>query len=61
MNALTIQLFLNDTWNDIATIEFPNNDDLYRVTEIEYSDDYAIEHLEEDDHHAVSINHPVQL
>ena len=29
--------------------------------QVQYKTDYAIEHLEQDDHHAVSLNHPVQL
>ncbi|MCK5818883.1 MAG: type II toxin-antitoxin system HipA family toxin [Psychromonas sp.] len=62
MDTLTIQAFLKSSWQDIATIEFPLNDDQsYYITEIEYFDDYAITHLEKDDHHAVSINHAVQL
>ncbi len=62
MSTLTIQGFFNNLWGDIAIIEFPENEDKsYRVTEIEYLGDYAITHLEKDDHHAVSLNHSVQL
>ncbi|MGB5446684.1 MAG: HipA domain-containing protein [Psychromonas sp.] len=62
MTQLTVQAFLENKWTDIAEILFPNNENnSYRVTELEYETDYAIQHLSKDDHHAVSVNHPVSL
>lgn len=62
MDNLTIQAFINDEWSDIALISFPkSNQGNYKVTELEYLSDYALEHLAKDDFHAVSLNHPVSL
>lgn len=62
MNSLTIQAYLQSQWQDIAELTFTeragqNEPDV----QVQYKTDYAIEHLEQDDHHAVSLNHPVQL
>ena len=62
LNELTVQAFIDNSWKDIAKITFPNNANYtYDISEVDYEFDYAIDHLSEDDHHAVSINHPVEL
>ena len=62
LNELTIQAYIDNSWKDIAKITFPKNADYtYDATEINYEFDHAIHHLSADDHHAVSINHPVEL
>lgn len=62
METLTLQALLNGKWLDIAQIAFPDSDrGNWRLTELDYFSDYAIEHLDADNHCAVSINHPVSL
>ncbi|WP_413737438.1 type II toxin-antitoxin system HipA family toxin [Sodalis sp. RH21] len=62
MESLTLQAFLENQWVDIANITFPESEqNSYRITELEYLSDYAIENLSRDDNHAVSLNHPVSL
>lgn len=62
MENLTIQAFLQREWVDIAQISFPRSDENnWRITELHYQSDYAIEYLECDDNHAVSLAHPVSL
>lgn len=62
LNELTVQAFIDNSWKDIAKITFPKNTDYtYDATEVDYEFDYAIDNLSTDDHHAVSINHPVEL
>ncbi|MFL7025236.1 type II toxin-antitoxin system HipA family toxin [Enterovibrio norvegicus] len=60
MEQLTIQAFINGQWLDIAVISFPESDQHnYKVTAVDYLQDFAIDHFESDDLHAVSINYPV--
>lgn len=70
MEKITLQAFLNQEWRDIAIINFPNDEHLalenqyditYPITELAYESDYSIDYLFRDDHHAVSLNHPVSL
>ncbi|TEW52179.1 type II toxin-antitoxin system HipA family toxin [Psychromonas algicola] len=62
LNELTVQAFIDNAWKDIAKIIFPKNTDYtFDATEVHYESDYATQNLFADDHHAVSINHPVQL
>ncbi|WP_350431908.1 HipA domain-containing protein [Shewanella sp. H8] len=62
LNELTVQAFIDNSWKDIAKITFPKNADYtYGATEVDYESSYAIDNLSADDHHAVSINHPVEL
>lgn len=62
MEFLTLQAFLNNTWVDIANITFPGSEqNNYRLTELNYHSDYAIDNLDRDDNHAASLNHPVSL
>jgi len=62
LNELTVQAFIDNSWKDIAKILFPQNTDYtFNTTEIHYESDYAIQNLFADDHHAVSINHPIEL
>lgn len=62
METLTVQAFIKGEWVDIATLSFPqSNQNNFAVTELNYLRDYAIDHLEKDDFHAVSLNHPVAL
>ncbi len=62
MESLTLQALLNEAWVDIAEISFPESDNgNWRLTELDYLSDYAIEHLDADNHCAASINHPVAL
>ena len=62
MDNLTLQAFLNEKWTDIAHISFPKSGEgNYRITELEYISDYALEQYGKDDYHAVSLNHPVAL
>ncbi len=62
LNELTVQAFIDNSWKDIATITFPNNADYtFDATEVDYELDYIIANLSADDHHAVSINHPVEF
>ncbi|WP_188016840.1 hypothetical protein [Pseudocitrobacter sp. 73] len=47
MENLTIQAFLQREWVDIAQISFPRSDENnWRITELHYQSDYAIEYLE---------------
>lgn len=62
METLTVQAYLNETWTDIALIKYPgseNND--WNTTQLDYLTEYAINFLNYDDFHAVSVNHPVSL
>lgn len=62
METLTVQAYLNETWTDIALIKYPgseNND--WNTTQLDYLTEYAINFLDYDDFHAVSVNHPVSL
>ncbi|TCQ91767.1 serine/threonine-protein kinase HipA [Rahnella sp. JUb53] len=62
MEQLTLQAFLNNEWVDIANITFPDSEqNNYRLTELNYLFDYAIDNLDRDDNRAVSLNHPVAL
>ena len=62
METLTVQAFLNAEWQDIALIKFPGSEQGdWFTTQIDYLTDYAIDFLERDDYHAVSLNHPVSL
>ncbi|MGC6387011.1 type II toxin-antitoxin system HipA family toxin [Ewingella sp. S1.OA.A_B6] len=62
MQDLTLQAFLSNEWADIARITFPESEQNdYRVTELDYQSEYAIDNLDLDDNHAVSLNHPVSL
>ncbi|WP_351008458.1 HipA domain-containing protein [Shewanella sp. S1-58-MNA-CIBAN-0166] len=62
LNELTVQAFIDNSWKDIAKITFPNNADYtFDATEVDYELDYIIANLSADDHHAVSINHPVEF
>ena len=62
METLTIQAYQQDEWIDIALLTFPESDnDNWQITRIEYLLDYALEFLERDDIHAVSMNNPVSL
>jgi len=62
MNSLTIQAYLQSQWQDIAVLTFTARNGQNELdVQVQYKTDYAIEHLEQDDHHAVSLNHPVQL
>lgn len=62
METLTVQAYLNEAWTNIALINFPgsqNND--WNTTQLDYLTEYAINFLDNDDFHAVSVNHPVSL
>jgi serine/threonine-protein kinase HipA len=62
METLTLQAFLNNQWIDVANIVFPDAEQQsYKITELHYHTDFAIDYLDRDDNHAVSINHPVSL
>ncbi|MEL2239417.1 HipA domain-containing protein [Leclercia adecarboxylata] len=62
MESLTIQAWLDSEWQDIAIVTFPYSDnDDWRTTEENYLSDYAIDFLDNDDRHAVSLNYPVSL
>ena len=62
MESLTIQAWLNETWRDIALINYPGADKGdWNTTQVNYLTDYALDFLDRDDNHAVSLNHPVSL
>lgn len=62
METLTVQAYLEETWVDIALITFPESDrDNWKTTKVDYLTEYALEFLDRDDSHAVSLNHPVSL
>ncbi|WNJ97345.1 hypothetical protein RND59_19270 [Vibrio ruber] len=62
MEELTIQAFIRGEWIDIGIISFPKSSQHnFRVTELNYLSDYALEHHDKDDFHAVSLNHPVSF
>lgn len=57
-----LQAFLNNRWIDVAHIAFPDSEQQnYGITELYYAHEFAINYLDRDDNHAVSINHPVSL
>lgn len=62
LNELTVEAFIDNSWKNIAKITFPKNADYtFDTTEIHYESDYVIQNLFVDNHHAVSINHPVMF
>ncbi|SJN53590.1 hypothetical protein VR7878_00396 [Vibrio ruber DSM 16370] len=62
MEELTVQAFIRGEWIDIGIISFPKSSQHnFRVTELNYLSDYALEHHDKDDFHAVSLNHPVSF
>lgn len=62
MEELTVQAFIRGEWIDIGIISFPKSSQHnFRVTELNYLSDYALEHYDKDDFHAVSLNHPVSF
>ncbi|OOE33416.1 toxin HipA [Salinivibrio kushneri] len=62
MEALNVQAFIKGEWVDVGTISFPkSHQHNFRVTELHYLSDYALAHHDQDDYHAVSINHPVSF
>ncbi|MDQ2191848.1 hypothetical protein FKQ71_02495 [Vibrio sp. B4-12] len=62
MEELTVQAFIKGEWIDIGIISFPKSSQHnFRVTELNYLSDYALEHHDKDDFHAVSLNHPVSF
>lgn len=58
VQPLTIQAFLHNQWQDIATIEFDENKS---VATFSYLPNYNLEHFLADNHFATSINYPVEL
>ena len=62
MEQLTVQAYLDEQWRDMATLTFPAAEaGDWRLTEIHYLTDYAVEFLDSDECHAASINYPVSL
>lgn len=62
MEHLTIQAFIDGLWRDIAQLSFPESEKAnYRLTSLDYEQDYALAELDKDDMHAVSLNYPVSL
>ncbi|WP_253383604.1 type II toxin-antitoxin system HipA family toxin [unidentified bacterial endosymbiont] len=62
MESLTVQAWLDDAWTDIALITFPESvNGNWHITKVDYLIEYALEFLDCDDYHAVSVNHPVSL
>lgn len=62
MFSLTLQSFVDGHWQDGAQLDFPNGEDGdFRTTQLTYLTEYAVDWLDLDDHHSVSINQPVQL
>jgi len=62
MEELTLQAFIKSEWFDVAIISFPKSvKHNFRVSELNYLSDYALEHYDKDDFHAVSINHPISF
>ncbi|MDS6634603.1 hypothetical protein [Enterobacter hormaechei] len=62
METLTVQAYLNETWTDIALIKYPGSEKKdWNTTQLDYLTEYAINFLDYDDFHAVSVNHPVSL
>ena len=62
METLTVQAYLNETWTDIALIKYPGSEkNDWNTTQLDYLTEYAINFLDYDDFHAVSVNHPVSL
>ncbi|MCI4236731.1 type II toxin-antitoxin system HipA family toxin [Dickeya dianthicola] len=62
MERLTVQAFIDNAWQDIAELGFPESDqDNYLLTRLDYASDYGIDYMDCDDHHAVSVNYPVRI
>lgn len=69
--SLTIQAFLDDSWQDIAKLIFNDDKELIELIysdettslsqDNKGSDNYSYEHFLADNHFAVSINYPVEL
>lgn len=55
--SLTLQVFLNQQWQDIAELVF----DGFNLIEIAYLGDYSFKHYLADNCYAFSINYPVEL
>ncbi|GFK34079.1 hypothetical protein VcPa08_02372 [Vibrio cholerae] len=52
MEELTVQAFIRGEWKDIGIISFPKSSQHnFRVTELNYLSDYALEHYDKDDFH----------
>lgn len=56
--SLTIQAYLNQSWQDVAVIKF---DDAKRLSSFTYLTDYAMQHFLSDNKFATSINYPVEF
>lgn len=62
MEEITVQSFIKGEWIDIGTLSFPQSfQHNFQVTELNYLSNYALEHYDKDDFHAVSLNHPVSF
>lgn len=56
METLTVQAYLNETWTDIALIKYPGSEkNDWNITQLDYLTEYAINFLDYDDFHAVSV------
>lgn len=62
MKTLTVQLLIDDTWIDAATLTLPNPKlGVSAASKLGYDLDYALKHLENIDLHACSLLLPIQL
>lgn len=61
MENLTVQAYLEDRWQDIAKIVFSPKIGDNHLIYIDYIFEYAINYIDFDDEHCVSLNHPVSI
>lgn len=59
MLKLTLQVFLDAQWQDMALLSFDKKS--YEFIELNYLPEYAFDHLELTDHYACSIHYPVHF
>lgn len=59
MLKLTLQVFLDAQWQDMALLSF--DEESYEFIELNYLQEYALDYLEQTEHHACSIHYPVHF
>ncbi|MEZ9370500.1 type II toxin-antitoxin system HipA family toxin [Shewanella sp. 10N.286.51.B2] len=59
---LTLQIYLNEKWFDAAVIDFHNEKSKgYKITSLQYINDFVLEFFNEDGYQSPSLNYPVSF
>lgn len=59
MEKLTLQIYLEQAWCDLAFLYFDS--ETYQLCNFEYLTDYVVQHYGKTGEHAVSLNYPVNV